>query len=198
MKVLHVATVDLARAARELDLEWRLKNIPESACLRGAYFKVLRAELTRRGLLQSPELRKFFVIQHHSYSLYPVRELVEAFAIAGATVDPNVREGMAQLFRSNVRYQTTNWFGRVFRKYLRPYDALRWLERSRDYIGNYGRWRLESRGPGHAIMHKYSEYFWFDALRGAAEGLLEMCEVQGEVTVEEDSAFNGRFVFRWE
>jgi hypothetical protein len=86
----------------------------------------------------------------------------------------------------------------VFAKYLRPYDALRWLERSRDYIANYGKWRLEDRGEGHAIMHKYDEYFWLDAFRGACEGMLTVCGVRGDVRCELDTTFNGRLVIRWE
>jgi hypothetical protein len=195
--VNSVQYVDLAQATRELDLEWRLRNIPATARLRGAFFQVLNNELSVRGLARLPELDRFRLAERKSYSLYPVRELVEAFAIGGAIAHKDVREGMRQLFTSNVRYQTHYWYGRVFLRYLRPYDALRWLERSRDYIGDYGHWRLEYRSEGHAIMHKRGEYFWFDALKGAAEGLLDVCGVHGEVQVEEDAPFNGRFIFRW-
>lgn len=190
-------SVDFARAAGELDLEWRLKNIPASAKVRGVFFSVLNDEMQRRRLASVPEIRRFLTVPHHSYALYPATELVEAFAIAGALIHPDPREGMRELFSGSIRYVTQTWYGKFFSKYLRPYDALRWIERSREYIANYGRYRLEPRGDNDAILHKYDEYFWLDALRGGCEGMLEACGVRGEVKIELDSPFCGRFVIHW-
>jgi hypothetical protein len=39
---------------------------------------------------------------------------------------------------------------------------------------------------------------WLDAYRGACEGMLELCGVQGEVRCELDSPFSGRLVITWD
>jgi uncharacterized protein (TIGR02265 family) len=193
-------TVDLARAAKELDLEWRLKNIPANAQTRGIHFHSLRDAARRARLSGVPQLDRILETQRRSYALYPVKELVEATAIAGALANADPREGMRELFRGNTAYVTQTWYGRVFTKYLapNPLTALRWVEISHDYIENYGGWRLEVRGAHSAIMHHVDEYFWLDALRGACEGMLSLCGAPADVGLECDSPFAGRFVIEWQ
>src|SRR5262249_4108153 len=104
-----------------------------------------------------------------------------------------------EIWRDNPAYATQTWYGRVFSKYLapNPLTALRWLEISHDYIENYGEWRLEGRGTGHAVMHHVDEDFWLHALRGACEGMLTLCGATGHVELESDGLFSGRLVIRW-
>ena len=79
-----------------------------------------------------------------------------------------------------------------------PLAALRWIERSRDHVCDYGRWRVEAEGAGRATIHMTDEYVWIDsAHRGGCEGLLEACGVTGEVTAELDDRFHGRLRVRW-
>jgi len=193
-------TVDLARVARELDLESRLQQIPATAQTRGIHFLSLREAAKRRNVFGFRELDRILDRPRRSYGLYPVSELVEATAVAGALVNPiDPREGMRNIWRDNPAYATQTWYGRVFAKYLapNPVTALRWLEISHDYIENYGTWRLEVRGPRCAVMHHLDEYFWLDALRGACEGLLVLCGANGRVEMECDSPFAGRFQIEW-
>jgi uncharacterized protein (TIGR02265 family) len=196
---LQAQTVDLTAIARELDLEWRLANIPAKALTRGIHFNGLREEVRRRRLAGVPRLNSLLATPRRSYALYPVAELVEAAAIAGALAHADPRTGMRELFRGYPAYATKTWYGRVFTKYLAPgpVTALHWLEVSHDYIENYGQWRLERRGPHHVIMHHVDEYLWLDALRGACEGMLMLCGATAEVEVETDGPFDGRFVIRW-
>jgi hypothetical protein len=135
-----------------------------------------------------------------SYALYPVGELVEATALAGALAHPDPREGMRLIWGSHTAYATQTWYGRVFTKYLTPdpWTALRWLEASHDYLEGYGEWRMELRGSGSAIVHFLDEYLWLDALRGACEGMLTLCGTSGRVDVETDGPFKGRLLVRWD
>jgi hypothetical protein len=77
-------------------------------------------------------------------------------------------------------------------------DALVWIERSRDHMANYGRWRLEARSPEHVILHLFDEYIWIEGHQGGCEGLLAACGTEGEVIAESDSPFQGRLRVRWQ
>jgi uncharacterized protein (TIGR02265 family) len=193
--------VDLPVATERLHLRSRLAAIPATAHSRGVFFNLLRDDLARRRLLDIPDLRRLVGGNQKSYGYYPTRDLVEAYAIAGAIVNPDPIDGMRQLFTDATRYYTSTWFGRVLARYLQPDPraALAWVERSRDFIADYGRWRLEIRGPEHAVIHMFDEYFWIEgALRGGCEGMLIACGVEGEVNAELDDRFNGRLDVRWQ
>ena len=189
--------VDLGSAAEQLDLENRVAAIPPTACIRGVFFHLLREEMRRRRL-EMPAVSRL-TERTRSYGLYPARDLCRAFAYAGALVRANAEEGIRELFTASVKYFASTWYGRAFARFLHPDPllALRWIERSRDYVANYGRWRLEVRGPQHAVFHMFDEYFWMHAHRGGCEGLLAACRVQGEVHAELDDPFNGRLDIRW-
>lgn len=198
--MLNVA-VDLARAAADLDLERRLRMVPESACSRGVFFNMVRDELQRRKLLGLPEVQRLLGQSRTSFRLYRTRELLEVFALGGAIVDPDPREGMRTLFSGGARYFASSWFGHAMARVLRPDPAaaLSWIERSHEYFANYGRWRVERRGSEHAILHMFDEYLWLEAAhRGGCEGLLVACGVEGEVRAELDDEFHGRLDIRWQ
>ena len=193
-------SVDLSRAAEQLGLPRRLAAIPSSARSRGVFFNMLRDDLARRRLLAVPELDRRLAEPRRSYAYYPTRDLVEVYGIAGALLDPDPLEGVRQLFAGTATYFSSTWYGRAFATYLRPdpKSALAWIERSREHVANYGRWRLEIRGPEHAVFHMYDEYFWIEAAqRGGCEGMLLACGLQGEVRVELDEMFVGRLDIRW-
>jgi uncharacterized protein (TIGR02265 family) len=194
-------SVDLARAAADLDLQRRLRDVPDSACCRGVFFNMVRDELERRSLLALPEMQRLLRDRRKSYQFYSARELVEIFAIAGAIVGPSPREGMRQLFLGGSMYFAGTWFGQAMARVLKPDPAaaLAWIEKSREHFSNYGTWRLERRGPERAILHMFGEYLWLDtAHRGGCEGLLVACGVVGEVKAELDTEFDGRLDIRWQ
>ncbi|HEY6460540.1 MAG TPA: DUF2378 family protein [Polyangiaceae bacterium] len=193
--------VDLAGATERLGLAARLAAIPSTAQSRGIFFNMLRDDLGRRRLLGASDMRRLLGEPRRSYGYYPTRELVEAYGIAGAMLDPDPLEGVRQLFSGTARYFSSTWYGKAFARYLRPdpRSALAWIERSREYVANYGRWRLEIRGPGHAVFHMFDEYFWIEAAqRGGCEGLLLACGVEGEVVPKLDDVFVGRLDIRWQ
>jgi uncharacterized protein (TIGR02265 family) len=198
--VPHVA-VDLVRAAEQIGLRKRLDAIPATAHSRGIFFNMLRDDLGRRGLLGAHEIGPILAKPRRSYAYYPTRELVEAYGVAGAIIHPDPLEGVRQLFAGTATYFSSTWYGRAFARYLRPdpRSALSWIERSRDFVANYGVWRLEIRGPEHAVFHMFDEYFWIEAAqRGGCEGMLLACGVEGEVVATLDEPFVGRLDIRWQ
>lgn len=162
---------------------------------------MLRDDLRRRGLLGVRELSRLFARPRKSFELHPTRELIEAYGIAGAMIDPDPVEGIRELFVGTARYFSATWYGRTFARFLHPDpgDALDWIERSREHVANYGRWRVERRRRDAAVIHMFDEYFWIEgAQRGGCEGLLSACGMVGEVRAELDSPYTGRLHVRWE
>jgi uncharacterized protein (TIGR02265 family) len=165
------------------------------------FFNLLRDELKRRGLLGMRELRPILETPRRSWELYPARDVIEAYGIAGAIIEPDPLEGVRRLFFGAASYFASTWYGRAFSRYLKPdpASAFDWIERSREHAANYGRWRVEHRGRDHAVIHMIDEYFWIDAAqRGGCEGTLAACGVTGTVEVELDSPYTGRLDVRWQ
>jgi uncharacterized protein (TIGR02265 family) len=191
--------VDLERARADLNLDQRLAQVPLTARSRGVFFNMLGDELRKRGFGDVTELQRL-VDTRKSYGLYPTRDLVHAYGIAGALIDPDPLRGIRTLFTSTPRYLSGTWYGKAFARYLRPDPAaaLHYIERSREFVANYGRWRLETRGPQHMVLHMFDEYFWIEAAQlGGCEGMLIACGVEGEVTAELEDPFTGRLHIRW-
>jgi uncharacterized protein (TIGR02265 family) len=120
--------------------------------------------------------------------------------LAGAVIAADPLEGVRELFAGTARYFSSTWYGRAFARFLKPNPAgaLDWIERSREHVANYGRWRVEHRGPGHAVVHMFDEYFWIEAAqRGGCEGMLAACGAEGTVDAQLESPYCGRLDVRW-
>jgi uncharacterized protein (TIGR02265 family) len=194
-------SVDLSRAAQLLGLDERLRRVPSTAKVRGVFFDLVDAQLRRRGLATNPEWRLATEAPRRIHALYPAGDLLRALTVAGALVDPDPKQGVRLIFSEGARFAADTWFGRAFRAVLspNPLTALRWLERSHDYMCNYGRWRLEERAPGRATLHMFDEYCWIDTLHlGGCEGLLRACGVSGSVHATMDGLFSGRLEISWQ
>jgi uncharacterized protein (TIGR02265 family) len=194
-------SVDFARVAVDLGLDRRLRDAPASACVRGVFFNMVRDDLIRRRLLGLPEARALFKDPRKSYQLYSLREILEGCAYAGALVNADPSEGIRQLFVGTAGYYSSTWYGAAFARFLKPDPAaaLGWIERSREHMANYGKWRLERRGRERAILHMFDEYLWIESIhRGGCEGMLLSCGVTGEVRVHRDDDYNGRLDIRWQ
>jgi uncharacterized protein (TIGR02265 family) len=190
----------LPKAAAELGLTERLRGVPETAKIRGVFFRLLEDELGRRGLRGWPRWVEILGEQPRSYRLYPVPHLLVAFAEGAAMVSTDTLAGLRELGGGLSLPFSESWYGRAWRQFLKPdpLGALQWLERCRDHVCAYGQWRVESRGPGHAVIHMIDEYFWIDPFHQAGcEGMLRACGVVGTVTPELDSPFCGRLDIRW-
>jgi uncharacterized protein (TIGR02265 family) len=198
---LSNVTVDLKRVSEVLDLERRLRDIPDGACVRGVFVRLLEDSLARRGLGAAMDLRAIVGERPRSYRLYPARDLLIAYATAAALVHRDPREGLRLIFAEIADPFSNSWYGKTFLHFLRinPLQGLRWLERSRDHLVNYGHCRVQDAGPGRAVYHMTEEYFWIEyAQRGGCEGMLKACGVEGEVNVELDSRYRGRLDVRWQ
>lgn len=192
--------MDLTLARNALELDRRIRETPSTARSRGVFFNQLRDVLRRRNLLGVRELRTLFEEPRRSWELYPTRDLIEAYGIAGAVMDPDPLEGVRTLFSGSAMYFSSTWYGRAFARYLKPDPGglFDWLERSREHVANYGRWRVEHRDRGHTVIHMIDEYFWIDAAqRGGCEGTLAACGVEGVVEFELDTPYTGRLDIRW-
>ncbi|HEY1697919.1 MAG TPA: TIGR02265 family protein [Polyangiaceae bacterium] len=193
-------SVDLNRAAEALALEERIRRIPSTAKVRGVFFHLMDGQLRKRGLAASPEWRLAAEASRRMHALYPAADFLRAMTVAGALVDPDPRQGVRLIFSEGAPFAANTWIGRAFRAALSPdpLQALRWLERSHDYVCNYGRWRLEERAPGRATLHMFDEYCWIDSLHlGGCEGLLRACGVTGSVHATMDGMFSGRLEIFW-
>ena len=192
--------VDLARSTAHLDLHQRIDDLPATAMVRGVFFRLLRDEASRRGLSSIKELNDL-VSHREPWKLYPARELMTAYATAASLIDPDPNQGLRALFFGIAPSYAETWYGQLFRKFLGspdPARALRYIERARERVSNYGSWRLETVGPCHVVLHMFDEYFWIEsAQRGGCEGLLEACRVEGDVRVELDSPYRGALDIEW-
>jgi uncharacterized protein (TIGR02265 family) len=197
--MLPLMTVGMGVDVTNLALEQRLQAIPQTAAVRGVFFNLVRHALARRGLHGALRHEPALAQTHRSYKLYSAREWVAAFAHAGALLHSDPLEGMALIFGDAPRYYASTWYGQMLRTLLQPdpLPALRWIERSREHLCNYGYWRLETRGPTHVVLHMFDEYMWTEAHRGGCEGLLAACGVQGSVRASQDTLLQGRLEIEW-
>jgi uncharacterized protein (TIGR02265 family) len=190
--------VDVQAARAELDLDRRLREVPSFALVRGVFFHMIGDHLKRRGL--GSFARKIVGEHRKLHVLYPVSELLVAFAEAAPLVATNGPDGVRQLFSGGSRYFAQTWFGKAFSRFIRPdpASALQWLEHARGHFCNYGYWRVEHVEPGHSVLHMFDEYIWIEsAHRGGCEGLLAACGVEGTVEASLDTPFRGRLDVRW-
>lgn len=192
--------VDLAQSMALLGVEQRLSDMPASAMVRGIFFRLLKDDTEKRGIGAVEDLRAL-LRGRDVWRMYPARELMMAYAITASLIDANPHEGLRALFRGMASSYSQTWYGQLFRKVLGtpdPARAIRYVERARERISNYATWRLETVGPCHMVLHMIDEYFWIEsAQRGGSEGVLDACEVSGEVRAELDGPYTGALDIQW-
>jgi uncharacterized protein (TIGR02265 family) len=192
--------IDLPGSMSKLGLEQRLRDLPSTAMVRGIFFRLLRDEAEKRGIAAVGELPRL-LRGKDVWRLYPARELMIAYATTAPLVHVDPDEGLRALFRAQASSYAETWYGRLFRKFLGlpdPEKAIRYIERANERISNYSTWRLETVGTRHVVLHMFNEYFWIEsAQRGGSEGVLDACEVEGEVNVELDDPYNGALDIQW-
>jgi uncharacterized protein (TIGR02265 family) len=198
---LMSVVVNQAVPTHGLDLTQRLHDLPAAAMIRGVFFRLLKEEAAKRGLANTGELNER-LRGRDGFRLYPARDLMSAYASAASLLDPDPERGLRTLFLGIVPSYAKTSYGQSFRKLLGNADlagALRYLERARERVANYGSWRLETIGPCHMVFHLFDEYLWIEsAQRGAIEGVLAACHVAGEIRVELDGPYRGAIDIRWE
>jgi uncharacterized protein (TIGR02265 family) len=192
--------VDVAKSVSRLDLEQRLRDLPSTAKVRGIFFRLLKDEVEKRGLSSLKELRGSLE-KKDVWRLYPARELMIAYATTASLIDPDPNQGLRTLFHDMAPSYSKTWYGQLFRKFLGapdPARALRYIEAAKERVANYTTWRVETIGPRHAVLHMFDEYFWIESAQlGGCEGLLEACDVVGEVRAELDGPYSGALDIQW-
>jgi uncharacterized protein (TIGR02265 family) len=192
--------VNLAEATSQLDLEQRLRDLPSTAMVRGIFFRLLKDEMDRRGISAVSELRTLLGGKD-VWRYYPARELMIGYATAASLIHTDANQGLRELFHGMAPSYARTWYGQLFRKFLGSVDparALRYIERAKERVSNYSTWRVETIGPRRVVLHMFDEYFWIEsAQRGGCEGLLDSCDVTGEVRVELDGPYSGALDIEW-
>lgn len=192
--------VDLSRAREILDLDRYIQHVPPTATVRGVFFNLAGDALIRAGLGHAVKAAPELFARKKVFESHPVRQLLNVYTVAGAMLHPDPIEGVAIIARNGSATFARSWLGDRFRNLFVPDPAvpLGWIERSRDYLCNYGFWRLERRGPSYLVLHMFNEYTWIEPWqRGGCEGLLRACRVEGSVESEIFERFHGRLHVRW-
>lgn len=195
--------VDLDRGLSEFGLPKRLSDTPSSAHTRGLFFNLAEAAVVRKDpTLLSAWRAASGARRRFPFKLYPTRDFIREQATAAVLIHPD-DPGRA-LFEMWLRTPTLSPLIKAerFIRYLTgndPAHALRWLEKNRGMMCDYGLWRLEQLGPREFIFHIAEEWVWIDsAHKGGATGTLERCGVVGTVTAEMVSDYDGKLHFTWQ
>jgi uncharacterized protein (TIGR02265 family) len=195
-------SIDLARVRSVLGVGERLSATPPWGQVRGFLFKMTADAVERHGRAAVAMHRRLVgTPSRWFFRMYSVREYLEDLVAAAAVIAP---DDPASALRSI--WANTAGYAPLFdaRRFLGLLGAdvtavAGWLENHRSFFANYGRWRLEPRGPSYFIMHYFDEWIWIEsAHRGGMEGLLDACGVRGTVEAELDSPYGGRLHVRWQ
>jgi uncharacterized protein (TIGR02265 family) len=197
-----VGTIDLERARTVLRLDDRLADTPADASVRGFWFSATARHVARLGPAESVALRRATGGPSRiPFRMYPVRDYLNELAAAAAISNPqDPDEGVRSIWRSGVSAYVDSPFGRSLVRLLRPNPVryVGWLARHREHFCDYGEWQMIEHSPGYVTMEMKDEYIWIEtAHRGAAEGVLVMCGVQGTVEAELTTPYSGRLHIRW-
>lgn len=194
-------SVNLTHSNDALDLERHARLVPASATARGVFFNLARDALVRANLEHVIASFPTLFQRRKAFESRPIRELLRVYAHAGALLHDDPVQGVAMIAKQGSPTFARSWLGDRFRNLIVP-DPIRplcWIERSRDYLCNYGYWRLERRSPRYAVLHMFDEYLWIEPWqRSGCEGLLQACRVEGSVESELTGRFQGRLHIRWD
>lgn len=195
--------VDLDRGLTALGLPKRLDDTPIGAHTRGLFFNLAEAAVAKKDRALLPVWRAASGARRRwPFKLYPARDFIREQATAAVLIEPeDPARALFEMWLSTPSLSPLIKADR-FVRYLMgndPAHALRWLERNRGMMCDYGLWRLEELGPKRFVFHIADEWVWIDsAHRGGAVGTLERCGVVGSVTAEMVSEYDGKLHFSWE
>jgi uncharacterized protein (TIGR02265 family) len=194
-------TVDVGRARDSLELAHRLERIPASAQIRGFIFKMTDDEVRRHGAAAVATYRRLAHARSRwFFRMYSLRDYLEDAAAGAIAINPADPHSVIRRIYRNMHHYAPLFNVQRFFALLSasPVDVFRWIESQRDMFFSYGRWRAERRDENYIVMHYFDDYLWSECHCGAAEGVLDACNVRGTVEAEFDSLFDGRLHIRWE
>ncbi len=194
--------VDVEPGLEKLGVNQRLADTPAEAHVRGLFFRLAEQALHRRS---HSLVRAWTAIVGRTsrwpFKFYPTRDCIREQAIAAILLnetDPAeaLRDMWAQTPEFSPLLRADRFMAILTGR--EPVRALKWLERNRGMMCDYGGWRTEFPNDGSAIFHYSDEYIWIEsAHRGGVEGTLARCGVSAIVTPELDTAYSGRLRIAW-
>lgn len=192
------------QAADHCDVVERLSLIRADQMARGVWFKMLRAEVARRGKGHLAAYDE--ACGRHdavTFKMYPLDDYLRRLVIAGALVasPARVHDGMRDLNRASVGYFAKSILGRLTISIVRPtpHDLLKQIERSRPHVASYGTFRYERRGPRAAAMHLSDEPLYIESAQlGGMLSTLDVCGiVDAQTLVAVHTTTSGTIFAEW-
>jgi len=194
--------ITLEEGMHRLDLEQRVRDAPKDAHVRGMFYQMVVGVLEShshdllqawRSLARPP--RRWAV------RFYSLRDFLREQALAAVLLDPSdPHRALRQIWRGTPDLYP-NLHPARFAEYLArgdPVRVLRWLERNRGVMVDYGGWRVDVTGPRAATFSYFDEFVWIEhAQAGGVEGTLARCGLSCSIEPELSSAYLGRLHIRW-
>jgi uncharacterized protein (TIGR02265 family) len=196
----HRASLSACFAAT--DLEWRLRQIPDTAMCRGAYFNMLDARAGVLGSATQHEYRRFFRIHRYTpFRMYPVSDYLTRLVVL-AQIEwgaPGIYRGLRIIQSSAFETWSATIVGRAAVRLFEPTLAgmLRGIERAfaSRMVVDYASFSVEEVRPERIVTRFTNEYNYIEhAMVGALEGVARLCGVQVEAEVDLDGPFDGRVI----
>jgi hypothetical protein len=189
----------LQECLRHTDLEWRLKQIPDTAKCRGAFLNTLDDRAADLGEETRQRYRNFFQTYHFSiFKLFPVRDYLTRIMVLSQIHfgTERIYEGLFHIHRFTFPAWKKNLLGRAaFAMVGSNLEfVLKVMEKGYqgDHFVNYAGFSFERLGPDHFLGHFTNEYVYIEhAIKGGVAGAGDACNLKLDLTVSLKDPFNG-------
>lgn len=200
----HRASLEDCFAAT--DLASRLRDIPDDASCRGAFFNMLDDRAVALGPDVAAAYRDFFQVgRHQTFRMYPLRDYLTRLVVLSQVHfgAPRIYDGLRELQASAFDTWADTMLGRTALAVVDPslLGMLRMLERAyaSKTVVSYSDFVVESVAEHEIVTRFENEYVYIEhAMVGALEGVMGVCGVRGSALAELDSPYSGRVRLRLE
>jgi uncharacterized protein (TIGR02265 family) len=179
------------------DLEWRLRQIPDSHACRGVFLNMLDERASEFGQAIRDQYRDYFKLYRFSpFRLYPVKDyLTRIVKLAQLQFGgPNIYRGLFEIQAAAWPSWRRTLVGRTtFAVLGSDFDAILKVMRSAtSKATNYCTVDFYRESPFQYTVRFTREYNYIDhAMAGALAGVARACEVQVNLDVRMKDPFNG-------
>jgi uncharacterized protein (TIGR02265 family) len=179
------------------DLEWRLKQIPDSAMARGVFFNMLDDRASELGPETQRAYRSFFTTYRFSaFRLYPVKDYLTRMVklaqlqFGGPNIYRGIYEIQAQAYPS---WRRTVLGAASFAVLGSDFDRILGLViRQMPRVVNYMTAELQHPERGIYEISFSNEYVYIEhAMAGALDGLARSCGLGARLSTRLDTPFKG-------
>jgi uncharacterized protein (TIGR02265 family) len=182
---------------KHTDLEWRLAQIPDSACCRGVFLNMLDERAAEFGRATHLAYRDFFkTSQFSAFRLYPVKDYLTRLAKLA-----EIQFGPSNIYSGIFTIQAAAW--PAWRKTIVGRTAfavvgnnisaiLRMMSSTFNKILNFSTFEVNQLDAALFSTRFHNQYVYIEhAMAGALSGVAEACGYQAELKVTLDDPFNG-------